>query len=560
MTIDGLNERDIVKIQKAFGPGALGLVKENPYILSRLFPLKTVDAVASKLGVFKVGNVHRGVAIAEYMLDRAMLDGHCYVHTHTLVSQAKTDCKLKEFDKDDLSLHGTIVVDGVHAMLRTIYEAESFVANQLQALLELPELPAKYTHVQVDGDIVLDEQQKLAVERCLQARVLVVTGPPGSGKTTITEHVLEEFDAQHVHYALCAPTGKAAKRFAEVTGRPATTIHRLLKWQFDPESAGGFSFYYGVQNPLPLDVVLVDESSMIDIRLAADILAAIDPARTRIIFIGDADQLQPVGPGSFFGDMIASGVVPTVRLQTVHRAAEASWIYRNAPKILTGKDVELDTEVEDFMWYELATTQAHGIGEIAVQVIRRLLEAGHTWDEFQLITPMRIKEGGANALNLQIRAELLDAKGLTAEIGAYEDAVKVCRGDRVIQTKNNYQLEVYNGECGEVAIVETPSRVRVRFDNEYRDYKGVTDLRNLALSYALTVHKVQGSEWPIVIVVCHSVHGRMLNRKLFYTAVTRARKQVIVIGDERGVKQAISNTQYVTRRTQLIPRLKGMLQ
>lgn len=568
MTDTGLNERDLVKIQRVLGNGALAQVKENPYILSRLFKLTVVDSVAQKLGVPKIGNVHRGVALAEYELDKALLDGHCCVHTHTLLAAARNGCKLRDFEGDSLSLHGTIVVEGKFAMLRAIYDAEEFVGGQVRSLQKMAQTVAdaqtREALDQINAAVAaakhleLDADQLRAIWLLIYEPIAVITGAPGTGKTTCTRTALDLLDQQHKTYALCAPTGKAARRFSEVTGRPASTIHRLLRWTPKGFEPGESHFEYNENNPLPYDVVIVDESSMIEIRLAADLLAAIDPAQTRIIFIGDANQLPPVGPGAFFNDLIASQHVPTVWLSTLHRAAAGSWICRNAPKILEGKDVEFDTDVPDFTWYVLPSNAAGGIPEVAENVLRALLDAGESWDDFQLIVPMKIKDGGANILNEVLSKKLVPKTGLKATIGWYEDARDVYRNDRVIQTKNDYELDVFNGECGQVAIVEAPTRVRVRFGKEYRIYKGAA-LHNLAASYALTVHRVQGSEWPTVIVVCHSIHGRMLNRRLFYTAVTRARKRVIVIGDEKGVMQAIRSTQDMSRRTQLAARIKGDL-
>lgn len=551
----GLSERDLNKVQRVLGPGALQQIKENPYVLARLLPLNVVDGVAKKLRVPLFGNPQRGVALAEYLLDKALLDGHCYVHVHTLLQEARYGCKLTDKTFTEKHLGSRLIVEDRYAMLPDIHAAETFVARRVTELLARRDVRnisvAAGAQTSNEGMLVRDVDQDQAIRQLRFEPISVVTGAPGTGKTTCTTVALDYFDANQISYALCAPTGKAARRLSEVTGRRASTIHRLLEWR--PSG-----FVHNQHAPVQVDVVIVDEASMLDIRLAADLLAAIDPTRTRIAFIGDVNQLPPVGPGAFFSDLIDSGLVPIVRLTTLHRAAANSWICRNAPKILAGKGVELDADVPDYDWYEMKTKDAANIKNVAADVIRKLQAEGLSWDDFQLLTPMKIKTGGAFELNTALREALISPQGLTTTIGAYETEATVTRGDRVIQMRNDYELNIFNGETGQIALVDGPDSVKVRFDEEYRVVKGAR-LKNMALAYALTTHKFQGSQCGTVIVICHSVHGRMLNRRLFYTAVTRARKKVILIGDADGVKQAIANTQDQKRRTRLIDRISGKL-
>ncbi len=398
-----------------------------------------------------------------------------------------------------------------------------------------------------------EQQEAVALVADTTNLVGVVTGAPGTGKTTCTVAALERLQQAGKTFALAAPTGKAAQRFAQVTGCEATTIHRLLEWMQG-------SFRRNQANPLPQDVILIDEASMIDLFLFADLISAIDATRTRLVLIGDPDQLPPVGPGQPFLDLIASGRVPVVRLQTLHRSAEGSWIYRNASRVIAGEGVELDDCV-DFEWMQITPSEAHAIPDIAAEKLAELLDPmGDAWnrDDIQVMAPMKDKEGGVNPLNAALKKAFGTNRGHAAQISAAADTQTVHVGDRVIQTKNDYKLGVFNGEVGEVDDIMNASTIRVRFGAEYRTYKGA-ELRNLMLAYACTIHRCQGSEWPVAMVVCHSVHNYMLNRRLLYTALTRARKRIIVIGDDAGMKRALSTRVDMTRRTLLKNRLCGEL-
>jgi len=544
-----LVDRDIQRITRELGAAGLKLVQQDPYVASRLFPLKKLDALARALGISERGNVSRAIAVGEYALDKALLNGDCYLPAFTVLHEARDACRFSRFTAEDLTSRGTIVVseDGKTAMLAPIFAAEQAIAAKIIDLCDRQCAEWDAGELAQIGDLELDVDQQQAIRLLYRASIGVVTGPPGVGKTTCTRTALDLLDAEHVSYVLCAPTGKAARRMHEVTGRPASTIHRLL-------GSPPTGFRPNADNPLPCGVVIVDESSMIDVRLAADLLAAVGSS-ARIIFIGDENQLPPVGPGAFFSDLIASDVVPVVHLKTLHRAAKHSWIYRNAQAVLAGRGVELDADVPDYTWYELEEDQAGEVGTTVMRAVAGLLSEGRSWDEFQVIAPKKVGASGTIELNKQLHGEFSADGQPKITIGAYEDSHQVCRGDRVIQTKNDYELGIFNGECGEIAVVEH-ARAKLRFNTEYQVYKGVA-LRNLAPSYALTVHRVQGSEWPIVIVCVHSVYGRMLNRRLFYTAITRAKSHVILIGDERGVMQAIKSTQDSKRRTGLTSRRPG---
>jgi exodeoxyribonuclease V alpha subunit len=395
-----------------------------------------------------------------------------------------------------------------------------------------------------------DKDQQAAVRLLLEADVGVITGPPGTGKTTATRAALDELDARRQSYRLCAPTGKAAKRMSEATGRPAQTIHRLLEW-----SKGGFLRNAG--DPLTDSLVVCDESSMLDLLLTADLVDALSP-QTRIAFVGDANQLPPIGPGMFFRDLIASRRVPTVELQTLHRSAAASWIYRNAPRILAGRGVEMD-DCADFEWHLAPDGNAELVVQAVGDIVQKLLDDGVPEDDFQVLSPMRVRQAGCQELNKLLqplclkRKVLTHVQGRTREIGWGENRSLLHVGDRVIQTRNNYQLNVFNGDVGEVVSMGNGGRVTVRFGDGHTAYED-KDCSDLELAYALTVHKFQGSEVKDVIVVCSSVHSSMLTRQLIYTALTRAKRRVFLVGDAAGWKTALAKNQVLSRRTRLLER------
>lgn len=390
----------------------------------------------------------------------------------------------------------------------------------------------------------LDPDQQKAVEMALEAPCGVVTGGPGVGKTTTVKTALDKLDLAGKGYALCAPTGKAARRMQEATGRPAQTIHRLLGWR-----DGGFSF--NSMNPLPDKLIICDESSMLDIRLAADLLDALRPD-ARIIFVGDANQLPPVGPGAFFRDIIASEVTPVVWLKTLHRAAQQSWVCRNAPRVLAGEEPELD-DIDDFEWHQMDKGDVEHMGEAVLNIIRDLQAKGHDLDTIQVLSPMKNRKGGTIPLNAQLQKYLNPSRLTGWKI--YDQVLKP--GDRVMQTRNNYNLDVMNGEVG---MVEKTNdfEMQVRFDDGPRKYTHDA-AKDVQLAYAMTIHKSQGSEWENVIVVCHSEHSFMLTRQLLYTAITRSKDKVFIVGDEGGLKKAINTFKDAKRRTLLKERLRGQL-
>jgi exodeoxyribonuclease V alpha subunit len=378
--------------------------------------------------------------------------------------------------------------------------------------------------------MILNPLQIQAVEVSSSAPVSVVTGGAGTGKTTILENLYETLEGMGERVEVCAPTGRAAKNFTERTGYPARTIHRLLEYK--PDDWGDWGFRRGRRNPIDTEAVLVDEASMIDIELAAALLSAIRTGG-RVVFVGDSNQLPPVGVGCFFADLIASGAVPVTRLEKPMRQREASWLSRNAAGILEGQRPVFDG-ADDCFFHETA------------DVVGEVLRLAEKYDgDVKVLAPQHPGAYGTDALNQALQA------ALNPPVGAFVKGVEGERfyvGDRVMQVKNNYGLEVMNGDVG---IVEDVDPFLV-------DY-GAGEIEAVAyqnrLAYASTVHKAQGSEYDHVVFVCSSAHHKMLSRGILYTAVTRSRRAVHIVGDERGLQRALSNVDDRKRNSGLAERL-----
>lgn len=381
----------------------------------------------------------------------------------------------------------------------------------------------------------LDPSQARAVDLICKAPFAVVTGCPGTGKSTCLRVALDRMDAAGESYALASPTGKAAKRMTEATGREASTIHRLLGW-----TPRGWA--HDALNPLEVDAVIIDEVSMMDLELAD---ALVDALRddTRIILVGDANQLPSVGPGRILADLVEAEIAPVARLTQVHRAAAESWVCRNAPRVLEGTALELG-QTQDFRFFEVddAADAARTVGEIVC-----LPE----YQGAQVLSPQRNTSCGVEALNTLLQAKLNPPRDPAAQWKLGDRILR--HGDRVIQTANKYTLGVFNGEVGEV--IGIGDELVVDFGDRNIVY-AKSDALDLQLAYALTVHKFQGSETPWVVFVMHSAHAYMLTRSIFYTAITRAKKGVVLVGNRKGLVAATSAREPPKRNTTLVQRMR----
>ena len=395
-----------------------------------------------------------------------------------------------------------------------------------------------------ESSLVLDGDQTVAKSLMLKERMVVVTGGPGTGKTTTLKQTLDACDRDGISYVLAAPTGKAAIRIQQTTGRSAQTIHRLL--EYHPDEKGDLHFHRNATYPLETDLVIIDEASMVDVPLGARLFEAIRPEKTRVVFMGDVDQLPSVGSGQVLADIIDSGTVPTVRLRTVHRAAAESWVCVNAPLVIRGEKPLLLPR-KDFRFYERADP------ERLVRSVVKIVVEDMKGKEIQVLAPQNRGDLGIEIINALLQSELNPVRSVnqpTWEVGPY----KIRYADRVIHCKNNYYLGVFNGEIGSVQDINE-EKLLVDYGDRLITYDKA-EANDLKLAYALTIHKSQGSEWGWVLVVCHSSQHYMLSRQLLYTAITRAKRGVIIVGDEEGIEDALANDRPRERETTLRQRLE----
>jgi exodeoxyribonuclease V alpha subunit len=569
----GVSPAFAARIYKRYGPAAIARVRENPFRLA--FDVwgigfLSADRLAAALGIARDSDV-RVQAGVRHALDEAGGLGHVFLPRGRLVEEAakllEVEPPLVEAAVDRLGRAGDVAIEstpeGAAVFEVGLFRAEVAAAAGLLRLLRVRNNPLRLdadraiARYQAEAHITLAPQQAEAVRRALHEPVLVITGGPGVGKTTIVRGIVNTLVRQGLTVALAAPTGRAAKRLQEATGQPAATLHRLLEWR----PAEGV-FGHNATRPLQADLLVVDEASMIDIRLMADLLAALADG-TRLVLVGDVDQLPSVGPGMVLRDVIASGRVPTVRLTEIFRQAAASLIVTNAHRIHDGVEPELGAppaqgqeDTRDFFFID-DDDAAHAAETIRDLVATRLPRRyGFSSRDIQVLTPMHRGELGATTLNRLLQNAITPGR---PEMRSGGRVFRV--GDRVMQIRNNYDLDVYNGDVGEVARVAGGSgegseeaQAVVRFDEREVSYTA-DDLDELTLAYAATVHKSQGSEYPAVIVPVHTQHYVMLQRSLLYTAVTRGKKLVVLIGSRKALRIAVGNAEVAARGSRLAARL-----
>ncbi|MFN9785299.1 MAG: ATP-dependent RecD-like DNA helicase [Planctomycetia bacterium] len=567
----GLGPAQAAAIVKKFGHDCEGRLRENPYLIAhgvRGIGFGVADKLALGLGI-TVDDPRRARAATLHALESAADDGHSCLVVDELVERARATVReeipepvVREAvadlarDKDEGLVVEQCSDGATRAWLPWLAASESGLARRAKELLHAPPVPALATareladHERRVG-IELHPLQREAVLGLLSRPMALLTGGPGVGKTTITRFVVALAKQSGARVLLASPTGRAAKRMAEATGAEAQTIHRMLGW--NPQDG---AFLHDRKNPLQADLVVVDEISMLDVALAHH-LAKATQAPTRLVLIGDPDQLPSVGPGNVLADLLASGVVPTWRLTHIYRQGAASLIKVNAHHILRGEELELPARGDlagDF--YHFVVDDPAECAERLVEVVtRRIPERfGLDWvDDVQVVAPMYRGECGVDALNERLR-QALGSGGREVRLGSRTWRV----GDRVIHVRNDYEKEVYNGDMGRIVRVDDDGSLAVRYPERVVEYEP-TELGDLQSAFAITVHRSQGGEFPAVVVPLATQHALMLQRNLLYTAVTRARKLCVLVGSRRALHMALSNVERARRESFLARRLRDML-
>jgi exodeoxyribonuclease V alpha subunit len=555
----GVSTSRSVRIFKTYGADAIQVLSENPYRLARDvrgIGFKTADTIAARLGIEKTAMIRARAGIG-FTLTEAMDDGHCGLPLDELVPTAE---RLLEIPASliegalDLELNaGEVVADEVdrrHCIfLASLHRAERATAGRLRVLQEgalpWPHIdPAKaIPWVEARASITLAESQRAALRLALLAKVVVLTGGPGVGKTTLINAILNVVAAKGIEVALVAPTGRAAKRLSESTGREAKTIHRLL--EVDPRHG---SFRRNEDNPLACDLLVIDETSMVDVPLMHALLRAV-PDRAALILVGDVDQLPSVGPGQVLADIIGSATVPVVRLTEVFRQAAESRIIANAHRINQGSMPDWARDPKSDFHF-VPCRDAEDAAAKIIEIVKDRIPARFGLDpirEIQVLCPMNRGGLGARALNLELQKVLNPPDENAIQRFGWTFGA----GDKVMQVENDYDKEVYNGDLGFIREVNAEAgEVLVEFDGREVAY-GFGELDELVLAYATTIHKSQGSEYPAVVIPLTTQHYPMLQRNLLYTGVTRGRRLVVIVGQHRAIGIAVRGGQSLRRWSKL---------
>ena len=561
----GVGTSRAVRIYKTYGDEAVIRVTEDPYRLAldiHGIGFKTADALAERLGIPRDSPLRAGAGV-RHALGLWSEQGHCYCPRDRLTDQAVKlldipDEVIRAAIDAELAAQRLVAETGEGGetllFLAPLHQAEVNVAARLRTLCDgrLPwgaiDVDRAIPRVEEHARLMLSPSQRDAVRLVCASKVCVITGGPGVGKTTLVNSLLRILAAKRLTVTLCAPTGRAAKRLSETTGLEAKTVHRLL--EFDPKD---FGFRRNPDHPLETDLVVLDESSMMDIVLMNQLLRAV-PDGAGLLLVGDVDQLPSVGPGSVLSDLIDSGAIPTVRLTEIFRQAESSRIIVNAHRINRGEMPIVDRDPRsDF--HLIPADSPEAIFDKLMQVVTERIPARYGFDpiaDIQVLTPMNRGGIGVHALNVALQRRLNGR----AEPRVTKFGSDFAPGDKVLQRVNNYDKDVYNGDIGRIARIDLEGGFAlIDFDGREVGYE-LSELDEISLAYAASIHKSQGSEYPAVVIPLAMQHYLLLERNLLYTAVTRGRKLVVVIAESRALAMAVRNRKAKRRGTRLAARLR----
>ena len=545
------------KIFKAYGSESISIVKENPYRLADDIwgiGFKTADSIAAKMGIEKDRFIRLRSGIL-YTLNKLSESGHCYAVREQLIEKAiqllEVDAPELEITLDEMIRADDVIKEDEAIYLPPFYFSETGCAKSMLYLLACERRvrvnPQEITEKVVShSEISYDTIQLEAVRTAISSKIMVLTGGPGTGKTTTTMGIISAYQMAGCRILLAAPTGRAAKRMSEATGMEAKTIHRLLEFK-PPEG-----YQKNEDKPLDGDVLILDECSMVDVILMYNLLKAI-PEHMSLILVGDTDQLPSVGAGNVLKDVIDSGRIPVVRLTRIFRQAQGSRIIMNAHRINKGEAIDMRGGKESDFFFAGKETNEEVVDTLVKYCTQNLPRYYHVdaFRDIQVLTPMQRGTCGAANLN-QVLQEAMNPTRIFLHRGGTQYRLH----DKVMQIRNDYDKEVFNGDIGTVTRVDMEEReLTVDFDGRAVVYD-VTELDELALAYAVTIHKAQGSEYPIVVMPFTMSHFVMLQRNLLYTGVTRAKKILVLIGEKKAVYYAIKNEKTTERNTKLAERLR----
>jgi exodeoxyribonuclease V alpha subunit len=562
---NGVSASLAIKIYKQYGDKSIQIVRETPYRLARdIFGVgfKTADQIARKMGL-AMDSPERIQTGLLYALGNLSNEGHCFATSEQLLAETMPLLDLpKEIcfaQIEVLVIQEAIIEDQEMLYLPPFYHAEKGVAKKILKIkhssldrlgnFKKVNWPLAFSVLDKTSNIQLTDQQKLAIQSALTEKVSVLTGGPGTGKSTITGSIIQLLKEKHASVLLAAPTGRAAKRLSETTGLQARTIHRLL--EFTPSE--GTNFARDRENPLDADLIIIDETSMVDILLMNHLLNAVEVG-SHILFVGDMDQLPSVGPGNVLRDLIESQVIPVIILDTIFRQALDSYIIVNAHRINNGETPIFPKDASDFFLF--AESDALKAADWVIDLVSQRVQTKFGFDpikDIQVLTPMHRGSCGVTELNERLQNALNPENPHRAEVRHGSRIFRV--GDRVMQIRNDYDRQIFNGDLGMIANIDSENQiVMVNFEDRLVPCETL-QLEELVHAYAISIHKSQGSEFPVVVIPLLMQHYMMLQRNLLYTAVTRARKLAVIVGDKKAIGMAVRNNKIALRNTNLKERL-----